>query len=134
MPKYLLDAGPLSAYLRGFGRATALINPWVSNKEVVTSDLVYAEVYEFIQDFFPNPQIQSRRLLNIVLGPIPSLSLDYPILHRYTNIRRYLRPINQLIGDIDTLIAATAIESGLSVVTNNEKHFKRVPGLNVIPY
>ncbi len=133
MPKYLLDSGPLSAYLLGYSRATNLISPWIANREVVTSDLAYAEVYEFVQDF-PNAYVQSMQLLNLVLGPIPSLSLDYPTYHRYTQIRRHLRPLNQLIGDIDTLIAATALEANVSVVTNNERHFRRVPGLSVIPY
>ena len=133
MITYLLDAGPLSAYLLGHSRAIALMTPWITNKEVVTSDLAYAEVYEFIRDFpdFTKRQVQ---LLNLVMGPIPTLSLSFPIFHRYTEIRRYLRPRNQLIGDIDTLIAATTLEAGLSIVTNNERHFRRVPGLAVVPY
>ena len=36
-----------------------------------------------------------------------------------------------LIGDIDTLIAATALERNLTVVTK-DAHFQRVTGLNVI--
>jgi predicted nucleic acid-binding protein len=36
-----------------------------------------------------------------------------------------------LIGDIDTLIAATAIERDLTVVTT-DSDFERVPGLKVI--
>jgi len=35
------------------------------------------------------------------------------------------------IGDIDTLIAATAIEIGLTVVTT-DTDFTRVPGLNLL--
>lgn len=133
MPKYLLDAGPLSAYLLGFRKATTLISPWIANREVVTSDLAYAEVFEFVQDF-PHPNNQSMKLLNLVLGPIPSLSLDYLTYHRYAQIRRYLRPRNELIGDIDTLIAATALGANLGIVTNNERHFRRVPGLNIVAY
>lgn len=37
-----------------------------------------------------------------------------------------------LIGDVDTLIAATAIEHGLTVVTL-DGDFGRVPGLSVMP-
>lgn len=133
MIRYLLDAGPLSGYLLGHRRATTLMTPWIANKEVATSDLSYAEVYEFIRDF-PDFAARHMQLVSLVLGPIPTLSLNFPILHRYADIRRYLRPRDQLIGDIDTLVAATALEVGLSVVTNNERHFKIVPGLNVIRY
>lgn len=34
-----------------------------------------------------------------------------------------------LIGDADILIATTALEYGLTLVTNNENHFRRIPGL-----
>lgn len=36
-----------------------------------------------------------------------------------------------LIGDADILIAATAIVEGCGLVTNNERHFERIEGLNV---
>jgi predicted nucleic acid-binding protein len=45
-------------------------------------------------------------------------------------IRRKLRPPHGkgLIGDIDTLIAATALERNLTIVTT-DADFQRVPGL-----
>lgn len=36
-----------------------------------------------------------------------------------------------LIGDADILIAASALAHGMSLVTNNEEHFKRIDGLHV---
>lgn len=36
-----------------------------------------------------------------------------------------------LIGDADILIAATAMVHGLAIVTNNLRHFRRIPGLDV---
>ena len=36
-----------------------------------------------------------------------------------------------LIGDADILIAASALANGMSLVTNNEKHFERIDGLHV---
>jgi predicted nucleic acid-binding protein len=133
MPIYLLDSGPLSAYLLGYSKAVALVSPWIANREVATSDLAYAEVYELLQSF-PDAHNQSMRLLSIVTGTINAFSLDFSIYRRYAEIRRHLRPRNELIGDIDTLIAATAFEKGLTIVTNNERHFNRVPGLNVVAY
>ncbi len=59
--------------------------------------------------------------------------LTYAILDRYAGIRRQLRPphVPGLIGDIDTLIAATALERGLTVVTT-DGDFERVPQLKVM--
>src|SRR5207249_99102 len=50
---------------------------------------------------------------------------------RYADLRRQMRPPRGpgLIGDIDTLIAATAIERKLTLVTA-DTDFQRVPGLH----
>jgi tRNA(fMet)-specific endonuclease VapC len=40
-----------------------------------------------------------------------------------------LRQQNQLIGDMDLAIAATALTNGLTLVTHNTAHFQRVSGL-----
>ena len=65
-----------------------------------------------------------RRYLLILL-PIP-----FSDTRSVFAIRRSLRK-PQLIGDIDTLIAATAIERNLMVVTI-DTDFQRVPQLKVI--
>ena len=54
-------------------------------------------------------------------------------MERYADIRRGIRQPRGpgLIGDVDTLIAATALEHNLVVVTVDED-FTRVPDLQVI--
>jgi tRNA(fMet)-specific endonuclease VapC len=37
----------------------------------------------------------------------------------------------ELIADADILIAASALANSLGVVTNNERHFRRISGLHV---
>jgi predicted nucleic acid-binding protein len=54
----------------------------------------------------------------------------YTILERYADIRRTLRPLHKDIGDIDTLIAATALEENIMLVTIDHD-FERVPDLQV---
>ena len=60
--------------------------------------------------------------------------LHLDIMERYADIRRSLRPPYGpgLIGDIDTLIAGTALQHDL-VVISNDSDFDRVPGLQVMP-
>jgi predicted nucleic acid-binding protein len=64
------------------------------------------------------------------LVEITPFFLTYPIMRRYGELRRLLRARNDLIGDVDILIAATALERRLTVVTPDED-FRRVPGLSL---
>jgi predicted nucleic acid-binding protein len=57
--------------------------------------------------------------------------LTYPILVCYATIRREIRPPygKGLIGDMDTLIAATALERHLAILTT-DSDFARLPKLD----
>ncbi len=46
-------------------------------------------------------------------------------------VRAGLERKGQPIGPYDLLIAAQALNRGLTLVTNNEREFKRVPGLKI---
>jgi predicted nucleic acid-binding protein len=131
MRRYLLDTAPLAALLLARPAAIELIRPWLDHHEVATSILAYAEVVEYIKDFSDAQRRQPQ--LRTLLGEVYPYFLTYPILERYADIRRSLRhPHGKgLIGDIDTLIAATALERNLTVVTI-DTDFQRVPDLSVI--
>jgi len=131
MRRYLLDTGPLGAYLQGRQAVVNLVAPWLRAQEAATSILAYAEVVEYIKGFpdFVTLHTHLRRLLRHIYPYF----LTYRILERYADLRRTLRrPYGPgLIGDIDTLIAATALECNLTVVTI-DTDFQRVPNLRVI--
>jgi predicted nucleic acid-binding protein len=130
MRQYLLDSAPLAGYLHGRVHFVELITPLIQQHQAATSIMVYAEVIEYLKglpDF-----TQRRKQLQMLLREVYPYFLTYAILERYADIRRSLRPPHGkgLIGDVDTLIAATALERNLTVITV-DNDFKRVPGLNV---
>ena len=59
------------------------------------------------------------------------LPLTDSIVVRAAGIYGVLHQKGQLIGDADILIAATCLENGHEVATNNTSHFSRIPGLVV---
>lgn len=130
MRRYLLDTTPLTAYLKGVDSARELIGPWIVRQEAATSILVYGEVTEYNKSFadVAHRQEHLRRLLREVSPYIPTLA----ILERYAELRRELRPPHGpgLIGDIDTLVAATALEYGLTLVMT-DMDYERVPDLQL---
>ena len=59
------------------------------------------------------------------------IMLNTEILDTAATIYQQLKPQGQLIEDADTLIAATALHEQAILVTDNTKHFARVPNLKL---
>ena len=128
MKRYLLDTSLVAAFLHGRPTAMELMAPWVRNGQATTSILVYGEVIEYLKGLAAFRQYKTKLQHLFHLNQISPYPLTYPILERYADIRRTLRPLRQEIGDIDTLIAATAVEHDLTLVTI-DTDFDRVPHL-----
>ena len=130
MRRYLLDSPILTGYLKG-RKVVTLVEPWVNHNEAATSLLVYGEISEYNKNFpdFARRQTELRALLQQVYP----YGLSYLILEQYADLRRTLRPPHGpgLIGDIDTLIAATALVYDLILVTI-DSDFTRVPHLRLM--
>ena len=131
MRLYLLDSTLLAAFLSGRKFAVDLMTPWIQNHQAATSILCYGEVIEYLKSKpeFAKHQSQLRQLLR----EIYPYFLTFQILERYAEVRRKLRkPYGPgLIGDIDTLIAATAIERNLTLVTVDTDYDKEILSLKL---
>lgn len=131
MRRYLFDTGPFSAYVLGRPVTVAVMAPMIAAGEAATSIVVYGEVGGYLKSH--REYVRYRRVLRQLLREaVYPYRPTYMILERYADIRRALRPPYGpgLIGDIDTLIAATALVHDLTVVTM-DGDFGRVPGLRV---
>ena len=129
MRRYLLDTALVAAFLHRRPKAMELITPWVKQSEAATSILVYGEVIEYLKGLTNFGEYKTKLQKLFRLKQIAPYPLTYPILERYADIRRHLRPQHIEIGDIDTLIAATALEENLTLVTIDHD-FARVPKLD----
>lgn len=129
MTRYPLDNGVLIAYLKGRPGALRLVRPWIIAREAATSYLVYGEAIEYLQG--ATDYRQRRTDLRELPREVTPYQLTYSILERYADLRRDMRRSVGLIGDVDTLIAATALVHDLTVVTL-DGDYARVPGLSVI--
>jgi tRNA(fMet)-specific endonuclease VapC len=65
------------------------------------------------------------------LVPLKTLPFDQPAAIVYGQVRAALEAAGTPIGPLDTLIAAHALSIGATVVTSNDREFRRVPGLKV---
>jgi tRNA(fMet)-specific endonuclease VapC len=70
---------------------------------------------------------QLRELGNL----LPALSLPETAAEVYGTIRAELEVKGELIGNNDLWIASHAVASGLTLITNNEREFRRIRGLKM---
>ena len=78
-------------------------------------------------------QRRSQRLafVEAVLREFPVRDFDLAAAREHARISSFLRMSGQSIGAHDLLIAATAMYRNLEVLTENVRHFERVPGIAV---
>ena len=75
---------------------------------------------------------RSRAALEQFLIPLVIADFDSAAAAVYGQVWATLEKQGRPIGPFDTLIAAHALSLGVTLVTNNEREFRRVPGLTVV--
>ncbi len=65
------------------------------------------------------------------LAPLEVVPFDHVAAKDYGTVRAGLEQKGKPLGALDTLIAAHALALGSTLVTNNTREFRRVPGLKV---
>lgn len=126
--RYLLDTNILSDLIRHpAGRVAARIAE-VGESAVCTSIIVACEL-RFGAAEKGSPELSAR--VDQLLESIEILPLGEEADRRYAELRHHLETSGSPIGPNDLLIAAHAIDLGITVVTDNAREFSRVPGLSV---
>jgi len=124
--RYLLDTNIVSDLVRNpHGRVTDHIRT-LGEARVCTSIIVAAELH------YGAAKKGSARLsaqLSAVLGALEALPFETPADKIYGNIRARLEQSGKPIGANDLLIAAQTIALGYILVTDNEREFARLDGL-----
>ena len=119
----LLDSTVVTDYLRGHERAVDLIVEAIEGGELVgASELVRFEVLAGARS---NELVRIERFL----GALGWIAVDETIARLGASLARRYRRSHSGIGDIDYLIAATALELGADLLTTNARHFPMLPGL-----
>ena len=121
----MLDTDTVSWALRGQGNvATRLLEHRPS--QLCISAITLAELR------FGADAKGSRRLHGLIdtfTATVEVLPVDRATADRFGRVATALSKRGAPIGTFDTLIAAHALSLGVTLVTNNAKHFQRVAGL-----
>ena len=74
---------------------------------------------------------ENHERIDILTAEIQCLDFDLAAARVYGRIRSTLEAEGSPIGPYDMMIAAHALSQGLIVVTDNEREFRRISGLEV---
>jgi tRNA(fMet)-specific endonuclease VapC len=127
---YLIDTDWVADYLKGREAAVSLLDQ-LADEGIAISAITHGEIYEGIY-YGRNPALHERGFRGF-LRVAKVVPIDRKITARFARLRGDLRRRGQLIGDMDLLIAATAVDRDLVLVTRNIREFGRVPGLRLNP-
>ncbi|WP_262270192.1 type II toxin-antitoxin system tRNA(fMet)-specific endonuclease VapC [Microvirga yunnanensis] len=128
-PRYLLDTN-ICIYIRRQRPQTVLdrfklLPPGSTAISVIT----YGELAYGVHK---SPDRHSAILiLDELTALIPVIPMAIEVAQSYGTIRSDLAARGELIGNNDLWIAAHAQSLGLTLVTNNEREFRRVEGLTI---
>jgi tRNA(fMet)-specific endonuclease VapC len=128
MIEYLLDTNIVSDFVqRPLGPARQRADR-IGFERLATSVIVAGELkFGYIR----RESARLKRDVEAVLGSLPVLALEAPADWHYASVRAELERRGMPIGSNDMLIAAHALALDCTLVTANEREFRRVPGLRV---
>lgn len=126
--RYLVDTDWVIHYMNGMRRVIDRVEALASDG-LGLSIVSLAELHEGLVTS-RDRRADEQRLGDLLIG-VTVVGLDEETCRIFGRERSRLRAEGNLIGDLDLLIGATALRHGLTVLTNNRRHFGRIEGLAV---
>jgi predicted nucleic acid-binding protein len=120
----LVDTDIAIDFLRRRDYAQKLLESWAGEGLLAISTLTHLEIYQGMKT-------GEEKATNSFLDGLVSVAVDIPIARRAGTMLGELRSKGKTIGIADAIIAATAVQFGTPLLTNNIEHYP-FPDLKVI--
>jgi tRNA(fMet)-specific endonuclease VapC len=126
--QYLIDTDWVIHYLNGREDIVNRLHT-LRPSGLGLSVVALAELYEGVYHS-RDPDKDEQGLSDFLRG-VTVLGIDEETARIFGRARGRLRSTGQIIGDMDLLIATTALQYNLTLLTNNRRHFDRINGLRI---
>lgn len=128
MNRAVVDTDILSYYLKGDLVVVKNAEKYLSIHEVFEISLI--TYYEVISGLSAKNAFKQLYVFEEFVAANMILPLTVRSAKISAEIYSILKQSGNIVADTDILIAGIAIENKMTLVTNNDKHFGRIPGLN----
>jgi tRNA(fMet)-specific endonuclease VapC len=127
---YLIDSYVVIDHLAGTPEASRLLERLAQDR-IAMSIITYMEAFQGVARS-PHPEEAQAKFRSLAKS-IPTLPLSLAVAERCARLRETLRTQQKRVNSraLDLIIAATALEYDLTLVTENIKDFEDIPDLHL---
>ncbi|MEI6728543.1 MAG: type II toxin-antitoxin system VapC family toxin [bacterium] len=127
---FLLDTNIVSFYFRGNSKVESKLLSY-SLENIFISCISYFELIAGYANSVPEWRQKSLQKVEDFTSLVEVIGIEKKVAKTAGLIKADLVKKGQTIEDADLLIGATCLVCNLVLVTNNVKHFKRIPDLKI---
>jgi tRNA(fMet)-specific endonuclease VapC len=125
----LIDTDILSAIMRNHPVAITKAKKYLSIHHQLSFSIITK--YEILRGLKAKGSVTQIPAFKHLCNKSQILLLTDEIITKAAEIYADLYQRGELISDADILISASAMSNGFTLITNNEKHFRRIAGLRI---
>ena len=129
MNRALIDTDILSYYFKGDEIVIVNFEKYLQQFDLIEISL--KTYYEIVGGLLARSALKQLNVFEDFVAE----NIVVPMTDKSANISAelysLLRQTCNMVDDIDLLIAGRAIENNMTLVTSNESHFSRIPGLRI---
>jgi tRNA(fMet)-specific endonuclease VapC len=129
MNRVLIDTDILSYYFKGDTEVVRNFSIYLDHYDLIEISLV--TYYEITSGLLAKNALKQLAVFEDFVTDNIVLPLTEKSVKISAELYSTLRQSGNTLDDIDLLIAGVAIENEMTLVTNNENHFGRIPGLKI---
>jgi tRNA(fMet)-specific endonuclease VapC len=123
---YVLDTNTVVCFFKGAGRVASRLLETPPDRVAIPSVVLYELEVAAAGSAAPKAR---RGQLDALASAVAILPFGVDEARVAATLRNELERKGAGIGPLDTLIAATALSRGATLVTHNQREFKRITGL-----
>ena len=129
MNRALIDTDILSYYFKGDDVVIHNFEKYLEFYDIIEISII--TYYEIVSGLLAKKALRQLNIFVLFISQNLVLPLTEKSARISSELYSILRNEGNILDDIDLLISGVAIENNMVLITNNEAHFGRVPGLKI---